>query len=193
MCDHVCRTCQNNLNSKQCRSHEKEGKFQRLSNSGCHTCKCCRQKKTACCFFLLRFCTLIHSKCRTWKTENHENELSGEVSCRICAEMCNICRVSKLRKENILTALYHLSCYFHRTANGCLPEWHIEYVVQTKRNQCTFDQTKNQCSHIAGACYQTAQSVNSSLNYRPYKVKKDSDKHIHDRGNDRYETGSSKE
>ena len=193
MCDHVCATCQNYLNSKQCRSYEQERKFQWLCNSGCHTCKCCRQEKSACLFFLLRFCTLIHSQCSSRKTEDHKNKFSGKISCCISTEMCNICRVSKLSKENILAALYHLSCNFHCTTDSSLPEWHIKYMMKTKWNQSTFNKSKNQCSNITGSCYKTAQSVDSVLNYRPYKIQKNSHKHIDDRGNDRNETGTSKE
>ena len=106
--------------------------------------------------------------------------------------MCNISRISKLGKENILSTLNHFSGNLHGTTHSSLPERHIKYMMQTKRNQCTLDQTKDQCSHITGSCYQSAQCINTILDYRPYKIQKDSHKHIYNRGNDRYKTGSSK-
>ena len=102
--------------------------------------------------------------------------------------MCYICRISKLRKEDILSALHHLSCNFHSSAHCGLPEWHIKYMMQPKGDQCSFNNTKNQSSQISTACYQTAQSINTVLNYRPYKIHQDSHKHIYDRRNDRYKS-----
>ena len=107
--------------------------------------------------------------------------------------MCYICRVSKLCKKDILSALHHLSRNFHGTANCSLPEWHIEHMMKAKWNQCTLDNTKDQSSEISASCYQTAQRINTVLNYRPYKIHQNSYKHIYDCRNNRYKSGTAKE
>ena len=193
MCDHICSSGKNYLYCKQCRSNKQEGEFQRLGDTCCHTCKCRGKKKTAGSFFLLRFCTLIHSQSCSRETKDHKDKLTREIPGCICAEMCNICRISKLCKENILSALNHLSGNFHRTAYGCLPERHVEYVMQTKRDQSSLNKSEDQGSYISGTCYQSAQCVNSVLDNRPYKVKKNSHKHIYNCGNDRYKSRASEE
>ena len=84
--------------------------------------------------------------------------------------MCDIRRIRKLCEENILSALHHLSCHFHGTSDCRLPERHIKYVMQTKWNQCPFNQTENQRSDITGAGYQATQRINAVLYNRPYKI-----------------------
>ena len=193
MRDHISRACKNNLYCEQCRGYEQEGELQRLCNSCEHTCKGCGKKKSTCCFFLLRLCTAVHGKGCSRKTEDHENELSGKISCCICAEMRYICRICKLGEEDVLSALYHLACNFHSSAYSCLPEWHIKYVVKSEWDQRTLDNTKDQSSDITAACYKAAQSINTILNYRPYEIHQDSHKHIYNGGNDRHESGTAEE
>ena len=104
-----------------------------------------------------------------------------------------ICGIRKLGEEDVLSALYHLACNLHGSANCSLPEWHIKYVVKSKRDQRTFDNTKDQSSNITTACYQTSQRVNSVLDYRPYEIHQNSHKHIYNSGNDRHKSGTSEE
>ena len=99
MGNHISGTCQNDLNGKQHRCNKQEGKLQRLRNTRCHTCQCCGEQKSACLFFLLRLCSLVHSQCRTRQTEDHKDKLTGEIPACICAEM-NGRRISQLGKEN---------------------------------------------------------------------------------------------
>ena len=193
VCDHISCSRKNNLHDKQRRCNKQEREFQWFCDTGCHTRKCCGKKQTACCFFLLRFRTMVHGKCRSRKSENHKNKFSGEISRCICTEMCDIRRIRKLCEENILSALHHLSCHFHGTSDCCLPERHIEYVMQTKWNQCSLNQTENQRSDITGAGYQATQRINAVLYNRPYKIHYNSHKHIDDRRNNRYKTSTSKE
>src|SRR5699024_9497065 len=121
------------LDYKEDRRHKKERKLQRLSDSCKHTGQSRREKKTSRLFFLLWFRTAVHGKCRSRKTEDHENKLSGEVSGSICTKMYStwICQLSK---ENILSSLYQLSCHFHSSSHGCLPERKIKYVMESKWN-----------------------------------------------------------
>lgn len=63
-------------------------------------------------------------------------------------------RIGQLSKEDVLTALDQLSADFHRTADRCLPEWQIEHMMQTKRDQCTLDDTEDQRTQIARAGHQ---------------------------------------
>ena len=193
MCDHISRACKNNLYRKQCRSYKQERELQWLCDSCKHTCKGCGKKKSACCFFLLRLCTAVHGKSCSRKTEDHENELSGKISCCICAEMSYICRICKLGEEDVLSALYHLACNLHSPANSCLPEWHIKYVMKSEGDQRTFDNTEDQSSDIAAACYKTTQSINTVLDCRPYEIHQDSHKHIYNGGNDGHKSGTTEE
>ena len=193
MRDHISRTCKNNLYCKQCRGYEQEGELQWLCDSCKHTCKGCGKKKSACRFFLLRLCTAVHGKCCSRKTEDHKNKFSGEISCCVCAEMGYMCRIRKLGEENILSALYHLACNLHGSANSCLPERHIKYVVKSERDQRTFDNTKDQGSDITAACHKAAQRINTVLDYRPYEIHQNSHKHVYNGRNDRHESGTAKE
>ena len=70
-------------------------------------------KKTSNLFLLLRLCGAVHCKCCTRKTEDHKDKLTGEISCRVRAEMRYMGCIGKLCKEDILSTLYHLSGNFH--------------------------------------------------------------------------------
>ena len=84
--------------------------------------------------------------------------------------MCDIGRIRKLCKKDILSALHHLTCDLSRSTYCGLPERHIEYVMQSKWDQRTFDQTKDQRSDIARTGHQPAQRIDSILYCRPHKV-----------------------
>ena len=193
MSDHISRTCKDHLYCKKSRRYKQERKFQRLCDTCCHTCQSCRKEKTACCFFLFGLRALIHSQRCAGKTKDHKNKLAGKISGSICTEMCNICGISQLCKKDILSTLYHLTCHFHSAANCSLPERHIEYVMQSKRDQRSLNETKDQRSRISGTCHKTTQCKNTILNCRPYKIHQNSHKHVYDRGNNRNKSCSSKE
>lgn len=86
------------------------------------------------------------------------------------AEMSNGLQNQQAVQKRCSVPLYHLPCYFHCTAYRSLPEWHIEYVMETKWDQCSLNKTKNQSSYITRTCYKTTQCINAVLHYRPYKV-----------------------
>ncbi len=104
--------------------------------------------------------------------------------------MCNIGRIRKLREKDILPALHKLSCHFFCTADRSLPEWHIKHMMQSKRDQGTFHKTEQERSEIPGACHKAAQRINTVLHRRPHIIEQDTDKQIHDCGNDRYKPRS---
>ena len=104
-----------------------------------------------------------------------------------------ICGICKLGEKDVLSALYHLACNLHGSANGCLPEWHIKYVMKSEGDQRTFDNTEDQSSDITAACYKTAQSINTVLDCRPYEIHQDSHKHIYNGGNDGHKSGTTEE
>ena len=186
MGDHIGASRQNHLYREQSRSHKKEGKFQRLRNAGSHTCQRRGQKQTARRFFLLRFRALVHGQGRARKSEDHKDKFTREISCGIRAEMSDISGVRKLRKEDILSSLHHLSRYFHGSAHRSLPEGHIEHMMKPEGNQGSLNKAEDQGSHIPGACDKTSQRVNTILYHRPYKKHQDSHKHINNSGNNRY-------
>ena len=193
MRDHVSRTCKHYLYSKKCRCNKKKWEFQWLCNTRHHAGKCCRKEKSSCLFFLFRFCTAVHRKCRSRKSEDHKDKFTWEISGRICAEMCDICRISKLCKEDVLSSLYHLSRNFHCSTDCCLPEWHVKYVMKSERNQSSLNNTKNQGSQISASGYQSAKCINSILYNRPGKIHSNPNKHVHQCRNDRNKSGPSEE
>ena len=189
MGDHISRAGQDYLDYKKDGSHKQERKFQRLCNTSQHTGQGCGKKKSSCLFFLLRFSTAVHSKSCSRKTKDHKDKFSGEVSCGVCAEVyCR--RICQLGKENILTSLDQLSGHFHGSSNSSLPEWKIKYMVKSKGDQGSLDDTEDKGSHIAGSCNQAAQGVDSILYYRPYKIHGNSYNKINYCGNNRYKSGT---
>ena len=104
-----------------------------------------------------------------------------------------ICGICKLGEKDVLSALYHLACNLHGSANSCLPERHIKYVVKSERDQRTFDNTKDQGSDITAACHKVAQRINTVLDCRPYEIHQDSYKHIYNGGNDGHKSGTTEE
>ena len=97
-------------------------------------------------------------------------------------------RISKLCKEDILSALNNLTGHFHRTAHRRLPEGEIEYMVQSERDQRTLDNTEDQRSEVACSCDKSSQSIDSVLYKRPYKIHYDTYTHISDRRYDRHKS-----
>ena len=81
--------------------------------------------------------------------------------------MSDISGVRKLRKEDILSSLHHLSRYFHGSAHRSLPEGHFRGGFEThdeaRRNQGSLNKAEDQGSHIPGACDKTSQRVNTIL------------------------------
>ena len=73
-----------------------------------------------------------------------------------------------------------------------LPERHIKHMMQTKRDQRTLNDTKNQGSEITGSCNQTAQRENAILDSRPDKVHQNTDTNVSNGRNNRYKTGAAK-
>ena len=187
MSDHIRCSCQDHLNHKQDRSCEQEGEFKRLRDSRQHTCQGCGEQKSSRLFLLLRLCAAVHRQRRSRKAEDHEDKFTGEISRRICAEVhCR--RISQLSEEDILSAFHDLSRDFHRSSHCGLPERKIEYMVQTKWDERTLDDTEDQSSDISSSGYEPAQCINPVLDYRPDKIHQDSHAHIGDRGNDRHKS-----
>ena len=99
---------------------------------------------------------------------------------------CQLC------KENVLTALDQVSIYHHGTAHCRLPEWHVKYMMQTKRNERTLNDAENQGSEISGSSNQSAQRKDAVLDSRPDKIHQNANCNISNRGNDRHKAGSAK-
>ena len=156
MGNHVCCTCENDLYIKEHRSNKQERELNRFCDTSEHGCQGCRKEQAASNPFFLWTCAAIHSQRTAWETEDHENKLTGEVTCCIRTEMCNI-RGSELCKEDVLTTLDQVAIHHHGAADTSLPEWQIEYVVQTKWNESTLDDTKNQGTDIACASNECTQ------------------------------------
>ena len=191
MGDHVRCAGQDHLNHEQDRGHKQERKFQGLCNSRQHTGQSCGKKKSSCLFFLLRFGAAVHGKGRSRKTEDHKDKFSGEVSGSVCTEVHGAW-ICQLGKENVLASLDQLSGHFHGTSHSRLPEWKVEYMVKSKGDQGSFNDTEDKGSHIAGSCNQTAQGIDSVLYYRPRKIHGNSNQKINHGRNDRYKSGSPK-
>ena len=81
--------------------------------------------------------------------------------------MLNILRISKLCKENVLSALNELSCNLHLSADCCLPERHVKYVMKSEWDKRTLDKSENKRSDISASCYETTESEDSLLNEWP--------------------------
>ena len=187
MSDHIRCSRQDDLDHEQDRSCEQEGEFKRLRDSRQHTCQGCGEQKSSRLFLLLRLCAAVHRQRRSRKAEDHEDKFTGEISRRICAEVhCG--RISQLSEEDILSAFHDLSRDFHRSSHCGLPERKIEYMVQTKWDERTLDDTEDQSSDISSSGYEPAQCINPVLDYRPDKIHQDSHAHIGDRGNDRHKS-----
>ena len=65
--------------------------------------------------------------------------------------------------------------------------------MKSEGDQRTFDNTEDQSSDIAAACYKTPQSINTVLDCRPYEIHQDSHKHIYNGGNDGHKSGTTEE
>ena len=99
-------------------------------------------------------------------------------------------RICQLCKENVLSTFNHFSCHFHGTTHSGLPERKIKYMMQSKWDQCTFDDSEDQGSQITGSCNQSAQSIDSILNHRPHKKHTDSHQYIYNGADNRNKTAS---
>ena len=166
MDDHISRACQHNLHHKQHRSHEKERKFDRFCNSCHHRSQRCGKHQAAYHLLSLGSGTLIHGKCRSRKSENHENKFTGKISARIRTEMNRIW-ICQLGEKDILSSFYDSACHFHGTAYACLPERQIKNMMKTKRNQRPLDDPKNKGPEISGFCHEMPKSIDSLLSKRP--------------------------
>ena len=103
------------------------------------------------------------------------------------------CRVRKLCKEDVLSTFYQYAVYFHCSAQSCLPERKIEYVVKSERNQQTLHQTVYPCSCITGFQNYVSYCINSGLDYRPDKVHQNTDSCVNQCGDDWNKSGTSEE
>ena len=86
-----------------------------------------------------------------------------------------------------------MSVDHHGTAQFCLPERHIEYVVQTERNQSTFQNAVDPCAGVTGVEHQCSQIGDSQLDNRPQVKHDDADDQIDYSGNNGHEPCSAKE
>ena len=190
---HIRRARQQHLHQKQQRRHEKEGKFNRLRDARSNTSQGSRQQQSPGSPLFFRLRTMIHSQRRPRQTKDHKNKLSGKIPGSIRAEMCHISRICQLSEENILPTLNQLAAHFHGTAHRSLPERHIKYMMQSKRDQRPLDQSENQRSRVPGTGHQTTQRINSILDQRPYIIHCHAHQHIHQRGNNGHKPCPTKE
>ena len=168
MGNHVRCTGQDYLYTEQQRSNKQEGELNRFRDTREHGREGCREQKTASHLFLFGTSATVHSQSRTGQTENHEDKFTGEIPGCVSTEMCHI-RRSQLSKEDVLTALYELAINHHAAAHARLPERQIEYMVQTKRNQRTLNDTENQRTDIARARDHITETKDDILGNRPDK------------------------
>ena len=110
--NHVCRTREYDLHGEEGGGDEEERELDRLCDAREHAGECRREEQSACDLFLFGACAVVHSECRTRQTEDHKDELTGEVARCIRTEMCDI-RRGELREEDVLTALDELSVDHH--------------------------------------------------------------------------------
>ena len=144
MRDHISRTCQDHLNYEQCRSYNRnENSSGSVIPVNIHASAAERRSPPAA-FFFSGFAQRYIASAAPGRPKIIKINSPEKYLVASALKMCYICRISKLCKEDILSALYHLSCNFHSSAHCCLPEWHIKYMMQPKGDQCSFNNTKNQ-------------------------------------------------
>ena len=147
---HISASCKDTMHHIHQRRYKKEGKFQRLCNTGQHGGQRGRQKKSCHCLFLFRFGCPVHSKSCSRQSEDHQRELTGhKPGCRYGKLLYR--RICQLGKEDILGAFHHLSSHFQGSAHACLPERQVKYMMKSKGDQGTFQKSVYPGSRIAGA------------------------------------------
>ena len=99
----------------------------------------------------------------------------------------------KLRKEDILCALNRHAVDDHFTAHRCLPEGHVEYMVQTERNQRALDHAVDPGAGVARFENQSAQRGNTRLYERPEVEHADADEQIDGGADDGNKAGAAEE
>ena len=163
---HIGQTSQHAVYSIHQRSHKQEGEFQRLGDAGNHRSQCCGEQQASNHLFLFRTSRTVHGKCRSRQTEDHERELTGHKACcrngKFCGRLgCQFCEEDVLRTGN------HVAVDHHGTAQFRLPERHIEHVMQSERDQRTFQNTIDPCTGVTGVKNQCTQMRDAGLYDRP--------------------------
>ena len=189
MAGHKGQACENNMDCKQCRSQEQERKFNRFGNAGQERGQCNREQQRAGLLFLFRTCAYIHSQCSTRQTAHHKRILTSQETACINRELRGF-RRSQLCKEDILCAHNIDAINNSRAAYAGLPERHVEDMMQTERNQCTFNTAINKGSCITGSLNQTAQCINTILDNRPYHKQDCAGYNTEYHADNRYKTGA---
>lgn len=83
--------------------------------------------------------------------------------------------------------------FLSRIKDGDMAIADVEYVMQTKRNQCSFNNTIDPCAGITGFQYKLTQLCNACLNHRPYIEHSNTYDEIDNTGDDRNKSRSAEE
>ncbi|MNC12745.1 hypothetical protein D3C75_604700 [compost metagenome] len=80
---------------------------------------------------------MIDSQSRCWKTKHHE----WIFTCSKCP-CCEVYSIAKLLHEDPLVTTYQFSSFIN-VGTKFIPEWRVENVMQSKRNERTFDRSED--------------------------------------------------
>ena len=186
-----CHTCEYYVDTEQYRSEEEECELDRLCDTGKEGCKSYGEQQGSCLFLLLGSCAGVHSKSSTGKSAHHEGILTCE-ELRGLVEYLGI-GISQHSEEDVLGTLNHFAGDLSGSADTCLPERHIEDVVQTEGDQSTLDAAVDESSEQTCRIDEIAQCIDTGLDRGPDEVADeacyDTEYHTHDR----YETSAGEE
>ena len=192
MRNHVGCASEDDLHAEECRCDEEEGELDWLRDTREHRGQGSGEQETFGGRLLRRLRAAVHGECCARQAEDHEDELTGEVARRICAEVRDV-RRSELSEEDVLAALNELAVDHHRAADARLPERQVEDVVQAERDQCALDDTEDQRADVARARDEAAECEDALLRQRPDEVEADADEEVGDRRDDRHEARAAEE
>ena len=126
------------------------------------------------------------------KTEAFERK-EEELNRRLANVAQTQAQAEEIRSQQLATTHNIDTINNSGTAYTSLPERHIEDMMQTKRNQCTFDTAIQERSCITGSLNQTAQCINAILNNRPYDKQNCTSDNTKHHADNRYKAGACEE
>ena len=192
MADREGKTCEPYVDREQHRSEEQECELDRLGDTGDEGCQRNREQQGACLFLLLRSRAGVHGQSSARETAHHERIFADQEAGRVNREFRGV-RGSEFREENVLRAFHKNAVDHHGAADTCLPERHVEDVVQTERDERTLDAAVNECPEVSCRLDNAAQCVDAALDDRPYHEHQRADDDAADHADDGHETRSGEE
>ena len=154
----------------QCRSKEHKCELERLSNTTDECTDSCCAHQGSCCFLFLRFCTVNDCHCCCRKTEHHTWEESSHVHTSGSA-----CSIEKLACP-VGTKVIDTCCV--------KPEYRVQCVMQTKRDQKTVQECIDTYTNCAKSYDALTNCYQCGINDRPYE---EQDCGYYDRNNCSYD------